>query len=82
MTVVVVGSANVDLVAYVDRAPDAGETVLGSRFVVHMGGKGANQAVMAARLGAPVAFVGCVGDDPYGRAIVDNLAGEGIDVAA
>ena len=82
MTVVVVGSANVDLVAYVDRAPEAGETVLGSRFVVNMGGKGANQAVMAARLGADVAFVGCVGDDPYGREIRDALAGEGIDVDA
>jgi ribokinase len=80
MTVVVVGSANVDLVAYVDRAPEAGETVMGSRFVVAMGGKGANQAVMAARLGAAVAFVGCVGDDPYGREIRDNLAAEGIDV--
>jgi len=82
MTVVVVGSANVDLVAYVDRAPEAGETVMGSRFVVAMGGKGANQAVMAARLGAGVAFVGCVGDDPYGREIRRHLAAQGIDVAA
>jgi ribokinase len=82
MTVVVVGSANVDLVAYVDRAPEAGETVMGSRFVVAMGGKGANQAVMAARLGAGVAFVGCVGDDPYGEVIRAHLAAEGIDVAA
>jgi ribokinase len=80
--VLVVGSSMVDLVAYVDRMPADGETVVGDRFVVGMAGKGANQAVMAARLGAPVAFVGCVGDDPYGTAICDNLAAEGIDVGA
>jgi len=79
---VVVGSANVDLVAYVDRAPDPGETVMGTGFVVAMGGKGANQAVMAARLGATVVFAACVGDDPYGETIRAHLAGQGIDVSA
>lgn len=81
-TVLVVGSANVDLVAYVERVPEAGETVMGTGFEVFMGGKGANQAVMAARLGARVAFAGCVGDDDHGAAIRANLVAEGVGVAA
>jgi ribokinase len=80
-TIAVVGSTNMDLVAYVSRAPEAGETVRGSRFEQGFGGKGANQAVMAARLGAPVAFIGAVGDDAYGAAMVANFEREGIDVS-
>jgi ribokinase len=76
--VVVVGSLNVDLVAFADRLPDPGETLAGTRFLQGFGGKGANQAVMAARLGAAVTFVGAVGDDPNGRATLANLADEGI----
>ena len=66
--VVVVGSINVDLVVAVARLPAAGETVAGGRFARHGGGKSANQAVAAARLGASVAFVGAVGDDEMGDA--------------
>ena len=76
--IVVVGSANVDLVTYAERLPGPGETVLGSSFLQGFGGKGANQAVMAARFGVAVAFVGAVGDDPNGAAILANLRAEGI----
>jgi len=69
-----------DLVAYVEQAPGAGETVLGERFVQGFGGKGANQAVMAARLGARVAFIGAVGDDAYGAEMAASFEAEGIDL--
>jgi ribokinase len=78
--VVVVGSANVDLVAYVDRAPEAGETVVGGTFATHFGGKGANQAVMARRLGARVGLVGRLGDDAHGAMTRDELVRLGVDV--
>jgi ribokinase len=79
--VVVVGSINVDLVVSVARLPVAGETVAGGRFAQHGGGKSANQAVAAARLGASVAFVGAVGTDELGEAAVAELEAEGIDVS-
>jgi ribokinase len=79
--VVVVGSINVDLVVAVSRLPSAGETVAGGRFARHGGGKSANQAVAAARLGAAVSFVGAVGDDEMGEAAVRELDSEGIDVS-
>ena len=72
--VVVVGSINTDLVAYVERLPEPGETVGGARFAETAGGKGANQAVAAARSGASCVLHGAVGDDAYGRARVDDLA--------
>ncbi len=78
--VVVVGSINTDLVVSADRLPRPGETVLGGRLDVHHGGKGANQAVAAARAGAEVMFVGCAGSDPAGDDAVAALAAEGIDV--
>ena len=77
--VVVVGSANADLVIALDRRPAAGETVLGGDLVVTPGGKGANQAVAAGRLGATVGFVGCVGDDAHGRLIRSSLESAGVD---
>jgi ribokinase len=80
--VVVVGSINVDLVVAVESLPAAGETVAGGRFARHGGGKSANQAVAAARLGVPVSFVGAVGDDEMGAAAVSELESEGIDVSA
>jgi ribokinase len=78
---VVVGSANYDLMLNVPRLPRAGETISGDRFLVAAGGKGANQAVAAARLGAAVTFVACVGDDPYGKLTLDGLRDEGIDLS-
>lgn len=74
----VVGSINVDLVVRAPLLPMRGETVIGGTFSQHHGGKGANQAVAAARLGANVTFVGAVGDDEYGRTSVAALASEGI----
>jgi ribokinase len=80
--VVVVGSINADLVVVAERLPAPGETVSGGRFARHGGGKSANQAVAAARLGADVQLIGAVGDDELGEAAVAELAGEGIDVGA
>ncbi len=76
---VVVGSLNADWVACVQAAPNPGQTVMGHRFEVFCGGKGANQAFAAARLGAHVTFVGRVGQDPYGDRQIDNLAAAGVD---
>ncbi|MER5653532.1 ribokinase [Streptomyces sp. NPDC002131] len=75
----VVGSANADLVVRVERRPAAGETVLGSDLVVHPGGKGANQAVAAARLGARTALLARVGDDGHGRLLLDAQRAAGVD---
>jgi ribokinase len=74
----VVGSINLDMNAYVDRFPKVGETMHGLRFATGYGGKGANQAVMAARMGGAVSFVGSVGDDLFGRDMRANMAAEGI----
>ncbi len=79
--IVVVGSINMDLVTVAPRFPGAGETVLGERFLTVPGGKGANQAVAAARLGAEVALVGAVGSDAFGAELKRGLAAEGIDLA-
>jgi ribokinase len=77
----VVGSMNIDLIAYTRRAPGPGETVIGQRFQSGFGGKGANQAVMARRLGADVAFVGALGDDAYATMTLENFATAGIDAS-
>ncbi|RFS82612.1 ribokinase [Actinomadura spongiicola] len=76
--VVVVGSVNADLVVGVDRRPAPGETVLGSDLATHPGGKGANQAVAAARLGARAALVGRIGDDGHGALLRGALAADGV----
>ena len=78
--IVVLGSINMDLVATMPRMPEAGETVQGDGFFTAGGGKGANQAVAAARLGADVRMVGRVGDDDFGQALLLGLQSEGIDV--
>lgn len=77
----VVGSANADLVIGVERRPGAGETVLGSDLAVHPGGKGANQAVAAARLGARTALLARVGDDGHGRLLLESQRVAGVDTA-
>ncbi|MDQ0246465.1 ribokinase [Bacillus fengqiuensis] len=76
--VTVVGSSSMDLVVTSSKRPGAGETVLGDSFKTVPGGKGANQAVAAARLGADVYMIGCVGDDHYGKAILQNLKENGV----
>lgn len=79
--VVVFGSANMDLVARVGRMPAAGETVLGDEFLTVFGGKGANEAVAAARLEAEVSLVASLGEDDFGRRYLAHLAAEGIDTS-
>ncbi|MGC9520958.1 MAG: ribokinase [Anaerolineae bacterium] len=76
--VAVVGSANIDLVVRTPRMPAKGETILGGPFFSGQGGKGANQAVSAARLGAAVEMVARLGRDEFGEMVAANLAGEGI----
>ncbi|MEX2534529.1 MAG: ribokinase [Trueperaceae bacterium] len=76
--VLVVGSVNIDLVTRVKRFPRPGETLLGSDYETHHGGKGANQAVAAARLGAEVSFLGRVGRDDFGQRLRRGLSEEGI----
>jgi ribokinase len=78
--IVVIGSSSMDLVVTSEKRPGAGETVLGTSFKTVPGGKGANQAVAAARLGADVSMIGCVGDDHYGNAILENFKQNGVDV--
>ncbi|WP_322846595.1 ribokinase [Pseudomonas sp. B33.4] len=80
--VVVIGSLNMDLVTRAPRLPAGGETLIGHSFATVSGGKGANQAVAAARLGAQVAMVGCVGNDDYGVQLRDALLAEQIDCQA
>ncbi|WP_411114141.1 ribokinase [Streptomyces sp. 029-5] len=77
--IVVLGSANMDLVVYVAHAPKRGETVTGREFRTIPGGKGANQAVAAARLGGQVAMIGAVGADEYGELLRHTLEASGID---
>ncbi|RID84535.1 ribokinase [Peribacillus asahii] len=78
--IAVVGSVAIDLVVTANKRPIAGETVLGDSFRTVPGGKGANQAVAAARLGAEVSMIACVGDDVYGQAIKNNLQDNGVDI--
>ena len=79
--IVVVGSINMDLVTQAPRFVGPGETILGERFLTVPGGKGANQAVAAARLGAEVALVGAIGDDAFSRQLHQSLAAENIDLS-
>jgi ribokinase len=79
--VLVVGSANVDVAVAVSRLPQPGETVSGGTLLLNHGGKGANQAVAARRLGAQVRFIGCVGDDAAGRDVRAALEREGLDLS-
>lgn len=82
MAILVLGSINMDLVARVPRLPTAGETLLGQSFATVPGGKGANQAVTAARLGAPTKLIGRVGQDSFGPALLESLQAAGVDTQA
>ncbi len=79
--VIVVGSANMDLVVTAQSLPRPGETVLGETFVTVPGGKGANQAIAAALAGGRCSFIGAVGQDAFGEALRDNMIRAGVDVA-
>jgi ribokinase len=80
--IVIVGSVTMDLVTRTPQIPRIGQTLIGTGFETTPGGKGANQAVAAARLGYPTAMVAKVGDDAYGPALLKNLAGAGVDTSA
>jgi len=80
--IVVVGSINMDLVASTPSIPLPGQTLTGTDFTTTPGGKGANQAVAAARLGYPVQMIGAVGEDAFGRALTENLRTAGVEVDA
>ena len=77
--IVVVGSCNIDITVECDRWAKPGETIFGNRLTVNPGGKGANQAVAAARLGAEVKMVGCIGDDVYGQLVQKALKDNNVD---
>jgi ribokinase len=79
--IVVVGSTMIDMIAYTQKVPSAGETVIGDSFSLGFGGKGANQAVMASRLGAKVFMVNTLGDDVFGDTTLNNFAEQGIDTS-
>jgi ribokinase len=79
--VVIVGSITADVTTFSDRLPARGETVLGTDLTLVLGGKGANQAVAAARAGAHAYLVGCVGDDVFGPLVTDGLRENGVDLA-
>lgn len=81
-SIVVVGSVTMDMVTRAKQIPRIGQTVIGTGFQTTPGGKGANQAVAAARLGYPVDMIGLVGDDVYGPALLDNLASAGVETAS
>ena len=78
MKIIVIGSANMDLVIQTARIPEAGETIHGNGFFLSAGGKGANQAVASARMGAETWLMGKVGDDIFGRSIRDKLVQFGV----
>jgi ribokinase len=77
-SIAVVGSTMIDMITYAQRAPRAGETLIGDRFVTGFGGKGANQAVAARRFGARVSMVNCLGDDTFGDMTLANFVEQGI----
>ena len=78
--ILVVGSANTDMVISAEHFPQPGETMMGHRFMTNHGGKGANQVVAAARLEGDTAFIGKVGDDQFGHSTIEMMKQEGIDV--
>ncbi len=79
--VLVVGSANMDLVIVAERFPNPGETILGERFEMFPGGKGANQAVASAKMGGKTYFIGKMGNDSFHNALVENMTRDGVDLS-
>ena len=80
--ITVIGSINMDLVTVAENMPEQGETISGDSFKTLPGGKGANQAVAAAGLGAEVHMIGKVGDDPFGDSLLNNFEAQGVETEA
>ncbi|MCG7335760.1 ribokinase [Sporosarcina sp. ACRSM] len=80
-SIVIIGSLNLDMVLQSSKFPEEGETIIGQSFFSSMGGKGANQAVAAARLGAEVSLIGAVGNDAYGEQLINKLKEEGVNTS-
>jgi len=80
-SIIVIGSSNTDMVVKTDHLPVPGETIIGGEFFVYPGGKGANQAVAAARLGGQVTLIASIGDDIFGRQAIEMIKAEGIDTS-
>ncbi len=78
--IVVVGSSNTDMIIQLESIPRPGETLLGGEFSIAAGGKGANQAVAAARAGGDVTFVACVGDDMFGKEAIEGFVKDAINI--
>jgi len=78
--VLVIGSANMDLVISVEKFPQPGETIFGKKFQMFPGGKGSNQAVFCAKLGAKTYFLGRIGNDDFGKSLSKNMKSEGVDI--
>jgi len=78
--IVVVGSSNTDMIIKVDKIPAPGETIIGGEFSMAAGGKGANQAVAAARAGGEVNFIACVGEDMFGKQAIEGFVKDGINI--
>ena len=79
-TICVVGSSNIDQIAYTDRVPESGETLIGKSFEMGFGGKGANQAIMAGILGADTYMITCLGDDPYAEMTIENYKKSNVNI--
>jgi ribokinase len=79
--VLVIGSANMDLVLSVEKFPQPGETIFGKKFEMYPGGKGSNQAVCCAKLGAGTIFIGRIGDDDFGKSLIKNMKKEGVNLS-
>lgn len=79
--ILVIGSTNTDMVILTERFPEPGETIVGGKFLINPGGKGANQAVAAARLGAALTFITCMGNDAFGATSRQGFIQEGIDTS-
>lgn len=80
--ITIIGSSNTDLMMQVDKTPGPGETIIGKQFSVNPGGKGANQAVAAARAGGDVSFIGCIGKDVFGNLAIEKLDKDNIDTSS
>ena len=80
--ITIIGSSNTDLIMQVDKTPGPGETIIGKKFSVTPGGKGANQAVAAARSGGDVSFIGCIGKDVFGNLAIEKLDKDNIDTSS